>query len=477
MQNNNQKAQYTITSAVIHADRFTIAGSKSETRLVDFEVFSDLVELIIYESLDKLYLTGQVSIIDKQGIFSTIQFQGTEKITFAISTADVNDTPIIFNKTFIMSEIISQSKHKSGKSSLFVFNLIDEHGFLGRVSKISKSYNGSLERIIKNILQNELGRTVDIAYTGAKSGDEEFSIQGDITCIIPNMTPITAINWLCNRITTDNGTPYFAYSTLNLPNQKGESDESQLDDEDKEKGNLIRIGNLDTMLTQEAFNNIPFVYNPNSRSGLRSSVIEQLFKIKNISFDRTSNTLKLLELGAVSSEYSNTNLGTGEVFTTKHVLSDQLRNLSSNSIIGKNEETTQNVFDEELLLKGSRVETYSAKNYHTITSTGTYGNLKSYHDETDENKFKVKISSTAIKNVLHKNSISIVVEGASLAIGRVTVGDIINIVVVSDNVDDEGKGVPDMKNSGKHLIYDLKHTFSGEIHNATLTLCKLESIQ
>ena len=186
-------------------------------------------------------------------------FQGTERIEFVLGTGDTEKYNCYFEyKRFIISGIQRKVKTgESGNASGFTFSLIDEHGFLGRVSKISKSYDGSLERIVKNILQNELGRQVDIAYTGAQSEFDEQSAQQDIKCIIPNLTPIDAVKWLTSRITTNLGSPYFVYSTLVLPDLSGGGDENK-NKEDNEQGNVIRLGNLDTMLQQKPFKHTTF---------------------------------------------------------------------------------------------------------------------------------------------------------------------------------------------------------------------------
>lgn len=478
MTQNNLRPQYIVRSAIMTAERLGDPDKGIPLGEMEFDLTTNIAELVIFESLDKPYLTGNVVISDADGLFSGIQFQGTERITFTIGTADTDNTEVIISKRFILSGINKQKKsNTSGNSSVYVFTLIDEHGFLGRVSKISKSYNGSLETIIKRILQNELGRTVDIAYTGAKKGDEEFSAQQDITCIIPNLTPVDAIDWLCRRITTENGSPYFVYATLQIPDLRNEGSTNE---EDLKQGTVVRLGNLDTMLTQSAINKIPYRYNPNTTGkNTELSQEEQSFSIKNIETGISSNTLVLLELGAIASQYSNTNLGTGELFTTKHTLKEQLRTLDSKSIIHSEGEKnlSQNVYDPFFKLKDVSVDEYNAKKYHTITSTGTYGNLKSYHDETDENKFKLKVASTAMKNVLHKNPLSIIIEGAAFLTARGTVGDIINIDVIGDNVDasQEGSRISDVRYSGNHLIYNIKHVFTSDNHNITMNVCKLES--
>lgn len=476
---NNQSPKYTITSAVIHADRYTIsvnASSVSSERVIDFDITKDLVELNIFESLDRAYLTGNCTIVDKNSIFSSMGLQGTERITINMSTADINQTPILVEKTFIMYQTKNQVKMSNGSASVFLFNLIDEHGFLGRITKISRSYSGSIEKTVKSILQNDLNRELEISYTGVTDGSSQNSIQEDIKCIIPNMTAINAIEWLTSRLTTINGTPYFIYATMRLPNLHSGVDNLEVsDDEAVLQGNIIRIGNLDTMLRQKEFNKIPFVYNPNRTDSVHEgNPVQQLFTIKSVKTGSSGNTLRLAELGAFSAEYSNTDLNTGEIFTTRCTIEDTIEKLKNDDIISEERGFSQEVYDGVFNLNGKRMLDYDSVKYHGVTSSGTYGNFKGYHDEEDNSKFKTKISSTGIKNILHKSTITVVTEGAAILVAGAKVGDIMKVLISADN-DTSESSLYDKRLSGRYLMYDIKHSFTGEIHDATITLCKLDS--
>ena len=468
---NNAKPQFVIKRAIITADRLD----------KEIDITRNVAELNIFESLNTPYLTGKCAISDDQGLFEAIEFQGTEILELEIGASDTDNTTAVLNKRFYMIGIDRQKKaNESASASVFVFDLIDEHGFLGRITKISKSYTGSLERIIKSILQNELGRRVDIGYTGAKTSSDELSAQQDITCIIPNLTAIDAIKWLASRITTPLGSPYFVYATLVIPDLRGEvtNKTSSGNDEDKKTGTIIRLGNLDTMLVQPAFNKVPYKFSPSTVGAeAESDPTLQTYTIKNMDIGSSSNTLALLERGAIASSYSNTNLNTGEVSKTRHLLSSQLLNLDQNKIIQKGGGLVQNIFDTELKINDVQIDDYTPREYHTITSSGTYGALKSYHDETDESKFKLKMQSRALFMALHKNPLTVVVEGASLLTTGISVGDIIDLAILGDDMEAPAAGESPLspRYSGDHLIYNLRHIFTSETHNCVLDVVKLES--
>ena len=433
-------------------------------------------ELIIFESLDRPYMSGKMVVLDDSELFNGLELQGTENVQITLATEDSQQTDVILNKKFIMTGIESQTKSsEAGSSSVFTITLLDEIAMVGRATKIRKSYSGSLEKIIKSVVKNELGRDTEISYTGAKKPTDEFGAQENITCIVPNLNALETIDWISSRLTTKNGSPYFCFATLNIPHHKDGSF-SVKGEEDIKAGNIIRLGNLDTMLEQEPFNKIPYRFTPQTNStNANQSREKQVFNIRAIETPASSNTLKLIDIGAISSTYSNTNLGTGEVHKSEHSIVRTLSNISKDDIIEK-EGKVQNVIDPTAKFKDKNILRYKSRNFHTITSSGTYGNLNSYHDERVESKFKTKIESKSIKAFLNKNPLTIVIEGSGFIVGRGGVGQIISIDIRGDNVRAEKREeLSDSRYSGNHLIYDVKHHFAANLHNVTLNLRKLES--
>ena len=432
-------------------------------------------ELIIFESLDRPYMSGKMVVLDDSELFNGLELQGTENVQITLATEDSQQTDVILNKKFIMTGIESQTKSgEAGSSSVFTITLLDEIAMVGRATKIRKSYSGSLEKIIKSVVKNELGRDTEISYTGAKKPTDEFSAQENITCIVPNLNALETIDWICSRLTTKNGSPYFCFATLNIPHYK--EGFVVTGEEDIKEGNVIRLGNLDTMLEQEPFNKIPYKFTPQTNStNANQSREKQVFNIRAIETPASSNTLKLIDIGAISSTYSNTNLGTGEVHKSEHSIVRTLSNISKDDIIEK-EGKVQNVIDPTAKFKDKNILRYKSRNFHTITSSGTYGNLNSYHDERVGSKFKTKIESKSIKAFLNKNPLTIVIEGSGFIVGRGGVGQIISIDIRGDNVRAEKREeLSDSRYSGNHLIYDVKHHFAANLHNVTLNLRKLES--
>jgi len=107
---SQRNPQFLIREAVLTADRWQVPNAptpdqeqttnddavkvattekKQEgTRPVQIEITSLIAEVLIYESLDKPFLTGKVTVVDSSGLFNGMEFSGTERITLSIGTID-----------------------------------------------------------------------------------------------------------------------------------------------------------------------------------------------------------------------------------------------------------------------------------------------------------------------------------------------------------------------------------------------------
>ena len=123
-----------------------------------------------------------------------------------------------------------------------MFSLIDEHAYVSEVQRLRSSYRGTLSDIIAKISAQELDKDIDVSYT--LDADEKIidSVQTEMRVIVPNLNPIDAMTWLLSRATTKTGSPFYLWSTVHDDN--------------------LRLGNLDVMLKQQAFNHkLPYTYN------------------------------------------------------------------------------------------------------------------------------------------------------------------------------------------------------------------------
>jgi hypothetical protein len=112
-----------------------------------------------------------------------------------------------------------------------------------------------------------------------------------------------------------------------------------------------------------------------------------------------------------------------------------------------------------------------------VTSTGTYGPHKSYHDEFNPNLLIKKLEGRAIRNHLMKNEFECLVAGQAFFMAKASVGDIVRLNVTNDNTEigdgDNEDTLLDKGKSGDFLIRAVRHSFAETNHNVSMSIVKL----
>ena len=151
---NPKSQQFKLTKAHISADRFGGFDKKF------FDVKNQVAEINIYESIEELSLTGTIAIVDDKSLYELINFNGTERIKLEMAGLGKETDPV-FEKTFIMTNIVRQLKGND-KSSIYVFDIIDEHGFISSAQRLRSAYRGRIDDIVKGICLTRLNKSDDI---------------------------------------------------------------------------------------------------------------------------------------------------------------------------------------------------------------------------------------------------------------------------------------------------------------------------
>jgi hypothetical protein len=446
--------EFSIKTALITADR----------GFEPVDISKRIAELTFFEHLEKPYVTGKIVILDDASVINKMQFFGTERLTLEIDAGEIPD--LSFKKTFLMSNLIKTGK-VSERVEVHAFSLIDEHAFVDANKKISKSYTGKIEDIVNRILISELNVDVDASYSVE-------SVQEEIKTIIPYMSPIEACRWLLNRATSENGSPYFMWSSLY--DQEGEVPDTK---------NRIRIGNLDNMLKQPAFNeNLPYLYSVAATQEVADlSLAEQAVLVTDIATEDMQDTNRMVDEGAIGASFSSYDTYTSQKFERHFRVRDLLNKLKSVDVIPQ--KTVQNVFDEEQLVYDGNERTFTddrdARIINTVTSYGTYGPFNSYHDVFDQSQALNKIRNMSLRSLLTKNMIDIEIPGITFFAaleggGRgVSSGDIVRINFLNTDVNFEK--IPeepyDKEKSGYYMIYAVRNTYIDTRHKIVLTITKL----
>ena len=433
-----------------------ISSDKDGDFIIDIR--STIVELVIFESLDKPYITGQLAVSDDAGIYDGIDFRGTHRfhVKMLSEIDDAESEDIVMDRVFLMNSIETIIKSSNaGNSSIYVFNLIEEHALLSKTKKISRSIKDNLRTEILKLCQNECGKNVDLSYASE-------SVQSNFKGIIPYMHPLEAATWLTNKATTDTGMPYFLYGSMHDEN--------------------LRLGSLDVMLQQEPWNkNIPFIFSPSNTQKQEDSrdPTLQYFQIQSMKTTKLHDTMKHLISGGIGSLYTVVDLNTGNTTAQHFSLFNLLAKANSQELI---DITKQNVYDsyyqtqefEEVNIERKYLHDTDGEIFHKVVSRGVYGDRKSLHDEISPEMFLKKIENLAYRNLIFKNLIDITVPGPGFIKSNGTVGDKIRISVLNDNTDPDKEELLDELRSGDFLVYNTRHVFRDTRHDVAMTIFKLQ---
>jgi hypothetical protein len=444
--------QYKISKADVTADRF------SQDKVID--IANIIVEVNLFEDIDKPYITGSLVLVDDSAILDTINFSGTETILIEMQGVDDTKTLTLQRKFIITSAI--KSVRNNDRTEVFVLSLIDVAGYNTHSKRISKSYSGKIEDIIQGIIVSELGVSVDRSYAAP-------SIQAPVKVIVPYLHPLQACVWLRDKITRSNGSPYFVYASIHDEN--------------------IRIGDFDTMMSQVPFNSLlPYHYsssttNAAERAGVDKSgnkEVDRAFTINTVTKTNMENTLAMIKRGAVGSTYSNTDISGGLTKQSQHKIEVALEQLKVSDVIKSYQQ--QNVYDTATLIdlgpKGKELASeHSSRQFHEISSSNTYATANSLGEDFNEAGISNKAMAECIHSMLYKNAIDIEIPGTAFMVrAKVSVGDVVNISFLNGNVGlnpESGQDIIDKNRSGDYLILATRHMFKDTTHTVSVNISKI----
>lgn len=438
---NDQQSQYKITQAYITSEGM---GGEDESNRININ--SNIVELVFFENIEKPYISGQIVVTDDQGFVDGMGFSGTERLFIEIASEDKTLVPVM-SRSFIMTSIDQVIKSSDqGKASVYMFTFMDEHAFVSKSMKISRTVTDTLEKEIQKICGQDLQKDIDISYLYP-------SVQNNMKVIIPYMNPLEACEWLRDRATTVNGCPLFLYASIHDTN--------------------LRLGSLDKMLEQDPWNDkLPYLFSPsNVQQTEAKSPLHRTFQVQTMRTSKLQNTLTQMMAGAVGSMYNNTNINTGQTSSVHYSVEKTIDKLEKSGIIPSEKE--QNIYPVDFKLRDKKVSESNARIFHQITSTGVYGNYKSYHDEVKKDSFVNKLDNIGVRNMLLKNMFEVTVPGAGFIVSKASVGDIVTINTISDDNDPQTTEPFDGLRSGNFLIYNARHTFKNTRHDVVMSVCKL----
>ncbi len=433
--------EYSLVSAIITSDRV-----QSEV-----EISAVVSEFVIYEHIEKPYLTMRLSFIDQINIVQTVDFQGGEKLSIVIKQIEEVQTGNEIRKDFVIDEIEKVIKLDE-RNETVVIHCTEYHMFEAAAQNVNKSYSGSPSSIINSLISSYINNSLVIDGTDSTK---------NLKVIIPNLDPIDAALWIKNRSVTYNGLPFFLYSPLGVDN--------------------LVFKDLGKMLS-EPVNNItrPYVY---TSSLSHSSGESKLYSIIEYKYENSEELINLLRKGYVGASYSFYDVHRG-ISEEKHFDVDNVfKSLLVQNLLGG--QNSKYNYGPEYKIKGKNLSSYNSKVISKISSSGSYrggsynAGYRSYSDETLGGDHMKHITGKAIKGFLSKTPLCITVKGREFITGNdnYTLGKTIRVLFLdADPTEDTHNASKDLKKSGDYLIIGAKHSFNGDKVTSELLCGKVASI-
>lgn len=440
----DNQSQYSILEAAVIS-----SSSSGEDNTVDIK--SNVIELQFFEHIGKPYIDARIVFIDDMGLKAALGIQGTERMRIVVGDASKPEEPIIIKNFYFAN--ITQTKRLNERSELLSVELVEEHVYVDAIKQFSRSYTANFEDIIENICNRDLGKSVERhLFTG--------SVQGERKIIIPYLSPIAAIQWLKNRATTKIGAPIYLYSSLFQ--------------------DALVMSDLDNLLGENVINeDMPFRYSKSLQAS--DDPKRNLYEIIEFSEIGGDNSLSLYEDGSIGSLYSNLDAGTGNSVDDHVTVRDIIDEFYTNGLLST--ESIQSVYDPTLIIDGKLSDEYNSLHIHQVTSSGTYNQFLSYHDEatlldgnSDIVESRLKVKNKIIRSILKKNMLDIGMNGTFFFSGSVSVGNKVRLLFLSSNASGDKKDYAeqiDMRKSGDYFIVAINHKMSSEKNITQLRLSKL----
>lgn len=426
--NDQHSSDWTLTLAELNSSR-AIAPLDLINVISDFEV---------YEHIDKPYVTGKIVISDAQRIYERFDFQGGETLTIRIQRTQI-DTIEPIKKTFIVDEVLNVARGNESSQAL-VLHLVEERGFLDVLQNVNKAYSGSPLKIIQSIAKDYFDSEV--------SSNSEEQAENNLDVIVPNLSPLEAMLWIKNRSTNQDGYPFFLFTTFAMNN--------------------YLFYDLGAMLSQKVMNpNTPFIYSQGIELGTGPSRLFQVFsyKIKNV-----ENLSSIVNAGYVGAKHNFYDVTTAQHSNISFDIHKDLYEKTEKL----NQRQTAPLISPNLEYKDKVISDFESRSIHNIFATKTITNGKTYSESKDRGAHKRRVIGNAMKHLLTKSPIEIIVNGREFLDGSTnyTIGNNIRVIFKATQ-DDNPSSKIDRKLSGDYLIHSARHVFQKEKCYSILLISKI----
>jgi hypothetical protein len=188
---------YNLSSIVLH--NHANEGIEQKHKGVDIKAL--VQEFNIYESIYNNALTGSVVIVDATNLINKLPIQGTERLSFKLSTPGAHKAAHIVDcseESGHPMHIYKLSNKKQLQQGTLLYTLhFCSREFLRNIrTRVSQAYSGTIDQAVRSIFadENYLDSKRVLNYQKTRNKDK---------IVIPSMHPFGAINMLAERALAD----------------------------------------------------------------------------------------------------------------------------------------------------------------------------------------------------------------------------------------------------------------------------------
>lgn len=408
-------------STSVQLQKATLTSSRTATSI---DITSVVLELSMYENLARPYITGYLAVTDSERLIENFDIQGAEEIEIIFKRSTERSSVREIKQTWIIQGI-EKEHNVQDFTSVVVFRVIDKESFRSGLKNVNKCLQGQPWEIINQILVEYLDRD-DLRTSADLNNSERMKV------IIPNMTPIQATQWIRNRSINQNGYPFYFYKSA--------------------MNNQYYFADLETLISTPVINeNAPLSPSQAGGSTESKSSSSTIYQMEQ---DEVDNLYKLIQEGVIGSQnkYYDVTRGDFQIvdFNINNDLLVELQTLNSRQ--------EKPLLDGRLAFDDDAISNYKAKTISQISGGRVYDDVKSYDETQDLGDSRKKIKAHAIRNLMQKTPLSIVVEGDRWIHGDEHYGIGNNIkILVRSKIDDPKNPTIDRKQSGDYLISTAKY--------------------
>ena len=195
----------------------SIMLSNHNGRIIDIQKI--VTDFTITESIYHPGLILSMNVKDVVNFMEEFKLTGHETITVnlsrttyasnnnAISAKNIKLDNQKLSHLFYVSEYPLYGKFEN-RVQVYTIKAVSKHIFMSKFKKISRAYSGSIKNFIKEVLTNDL----DVPSYNIEMTSENTDI---VKFIVPNLSPIDAIQWALRHAYDSHGSPFYCYETLN----------------------------------------------------------------------------------------------------------------------------------------------------------------------------------------------------------------------------------------------------------------------